>query len=635
MELPGGGWPRAGAHGDPARRRGPGRGLAPAAGALKAVAQEGRAVAWINPPHLPYAPALALGRRAARRLPGGPPRHGRGCALVSRPGASLGRVRGGSFLAAREDRLRLASPPAGGGGGRPHARRALSPHLGPGARHARAPARRRHAPGRAAASLPPQAPGPPLPPPRWPFRSRTCALAASDLTGQGPPCSGSRSRCPHCPCSSWSARAPSPCRSWWAKAPRSARWWPAPTRPRVPPACAKAWRSRRPRPWPATCGASIATRPPNARPSSAWRAGRRSSRPRSAVEPTGLVLEVEGSVKLFGGLAKLLAALRGGVRALGLQATVGVAPTPLAARAFARAEARGMAVRSCATMADLPARLAELPLFLLEWPGRTLEHLSDLGVVRVKDALALPRGGLLAALRSRGARRPRSPGRPRARSAAALRAAGALPRPAGAAGRGRRRRGDPLSPEAPARGDGGLPARPRRGRAGTRPRPRARPPQPDAPRAFLRLAGARGGVHPRHRPREARRAWNSPRPRWACASRPSGCSPSRRARARGCRAARSAPWAARASSSASAARLGPGAGLRHRARGGPPPRARLEEPAGRLVASALRRRRAPRVAPQRPQKAGGGRGGPVPAGLAPAPRRARSASRRAGGTASP
>jgi cell division inhibitor SulA/protein ImuA len=28
-------------------------------GALKAVADEGRAVAWINPPHLPYAPALA------------------------------------------------------------------------------------------------------------------------------------------------------------------------------------------------------------------------------------------------------------------------------------------------------------------------------------------------------------------------------------------------------------------------------------------------------------------------------------------------------------------------------------------------------------------------------------------------
>jgi protein ImuB len=115
--------------------------------------------------------------------------------------------------------------------------------------------------------------------------------------------------------------------------------------------------------------------------------------PAVSVEPTGIALEVESCMKLFGGLAKLLAALRDGVRALGLQATLGIAPTPLAARAFARAGARGIAVRSCARMADLPARLAELPLFLLEWPGRTLELLADLGIVRVKDALALPRGG--------------------------------------------------------------------------------------------------------------------------------------------------------------------------------------------------------------------------------------------------
>jgi protein ImuB len=115
--------------------------------------------------------------------------------------------------------------------------------------------------------------------------------------------------------------------------------------------------------------------------------------PAVSIEPGGLVLEVEASVRLFGGLARLLSALRGGVRALGLQATLGIAPTPLAARAFARAEARGIAVRSCTRLAELPARLAELPLFLLEWPGRTLELLADLGVVRVKDALALPRGG--------------------------------------------------------------------------------------------------------------------------------------------------------------------------------------------------------------------------------------------------
>lgn len=115
--------------------------------------------------------------------------------------------------------------------------------------------------------------------------------------------------------------------------------------------------------------------------------------PMVSIEPTGLVLEVESSLKLFGGLVRLLQALRSGVRALGFHSTLGIAPTPLAARAFARAQARGIPVRSCAAMADLPARLADLPLFLLEWPGRALELLADLGILRVKDALALPRGG--------------------------------------------------------------------------------------------------------------------------------------------------------------------------------------------------------------------------------------------------
>jgi cell division inhibitor SulA/protein ImuA len=58
LELPGGGWPRGAL--TEVLHDGMGLGevslLLPA---LKTVAEEGRAVAWINPPHLPYAPALA------------------------------------------------------------------------------------------------------------------------------------------------------------------------------------------------------------------------------------------------------------------------------------------------------------------------------------------------------------------------------------------------------------------------------------------------------------------------------------------------------------------------------------------------------------------------------------------------
>ncbi len=58
MELPGGGWPR----GSLVEILHDGAGLGEVSllfGALRLVAGEGRAVAWINPPHLPYAPAPA------------------------------------------------------------------------------------------------------------------------------------------------------------------------------------------------------------------------------------------------------------------------------------------------------------------------------------------------------------------------------------------------------------------------------------------------------------------------------------------------------------------------------------------------------------------------------------------------
>ena len=116
--------------------------------------------------------------------------------------------------------------------------------------------------------------------------------------------------------------------------------------------------------------------------------------PMVSIEAHGIVLEVESSLRLFDGHARLTSAIRQGARDLGFQATLGIAPTPLAARLFARAEARGLAVRSCMTGEHLAERVADLPLFLLDWPAKTLAHLADLGVLRMKDVLALPGDGL-------------------------------------------------------------------------------------------------------------------------------------------------------------------------------------------------------------------------------------------------
>jgi protein ImuB len=42
----------------------------------------------------------------------------------------------------------------------------------------------------------------------------------------------------------------------------------------------------------------------------------------------------------------------------------------------------------------LRERVADLPIFLLEWPARTLAHLTDLGVLRMRDMLDLPMEGV-------------------------------------------------------------------------------------------------------------------------------------------------------------------------------------------------------------------------------------------------
>jgi len=116
--------------------------------------------------------------------------------------------------------------------------------------------------------------------------------------------------------------------------------------------------------------------------------------PMVSLDGQGIVMEVESSLRLFDGHAKLTAAVQRGIRELGFHATLGLAPTPLAARLFARAEAQGRAVRSCLALAELRERVADLPLFLLDWPEKTLVHLTDLGVLRLRDVLDLPAEGI-------------------------------------------------------------------------------------------------------------------------------------------------------------------------------------------------------------------------------------------------
>lgn len=105
--------------------------------------------------------------------------------------------------------------------------------------------------------------------------------------------------------------------------------------------------------------------------------------------PAAVVAEIGSSLRLFGGLPRLVARLTTGVRELGYTNRLGIAATPDAALLLARA---GDPV-PVHEVERLPETLAPLPLTLLDLPEATQLTLRDAGVVTFGQAAALPRDG--------------------------------------------------------------------------------------------------------------------------------------------------------------------------------------------------------------------------------------------------
>lgn len=106
--------------------------------------------------------------------------------------------------------------------------------------------------------------------------------------------------------------------------------------------------------------------------------------------PGGLLLEVSGSLGLFGGLQAIADGLAQGAAAMGFTPSVACAPTAQGAWLLARAGASS----PCLTPADLPRRLQPLPVEVLDCDARTLATLESVGVRTLGEVLALPRAGL-------------------------------------------------------------------------------------------------------------------------------------------------------------------------------------------------------------------------------------------------
>jgi len=107
----------------------------------------------------------------------------------------------------------------------------------------------------------------------------------------------------------------------------------------------------------------------------------------SPAPPAGLLLEVGGSLRLFGGVDMLRQGIESGLRELGFEASFGTAPTPAAAWLLARAGFPEPVL----DRGRLPGRMAEVPLACLDLPEPALRDLAAMGVRSFRDAYRLPR----------------------------------------------------------------------------------------------------------------------------------------------------------------------------------------------------------------------------------------------------
>jgi protein ImuB len=103
-----------------------------------------------------------------------------------------------------------------------------------------------------------------------------------------------------------------------------------------------------------------------------------------------VLLEIEGSIALYGGLKRLWNSVAQSLSDLGYAGTLACAPTPLAAQWFARA---GLCVRLRHSDA-LRTSLPDLPVGVMDLESEALDVLMNIGATTIGDCLKLPRDGL-------------------------------------------------------------------------------------------------------------------------------------------------------------------------------------------------------------------------------------------------
>ncbi len=106
--------------------------------------------------------------------------------------------------------------------------------------------------------------------------------------------------------------------------------------------------------------------------------------------PREVLLEVAGSLGLFGGPDRLWTNVAEGIAGLGYAAKMAQAPTPLGAALLARARPGARVTGT----EELESAIASVPLDALDLAPEALSALRALGLSRVGDCLKMPRPGL-------------------------------------------------------------------------------------------------------------------------------------------------------------------------------------------------------------------------------------------------
>ena len=109
----------------------------------------------------------------------------------------------------------------------------------------------------------------------------------------------------------------------------------------------------------------------------------------STADPDELLLEIRGSLRLFGGLQALMARIRSDLVGEALTVHMTAGPTPESALWLARASSREVV-----KPLEVRSQLDKLPIAVLRWPTDVELRLWRFGTRTLGDLLRLPRGGL-------------------------------------------------------------------------------------------------------------------------------------------------------------------------------------------------------------------------------------------------